>query len=287
MNAFPESILFTNHWRPAMSFKGTVMSVDDVAIHYEVSGQGTPTLVFVHGFTSNRSYWKEQVAYFARQHQVVTLDLAGHGESGQNRENWTMEAFGKDVASVVDKLDLKSVVLVGHSMGGSVMVEAALAMPDRVIGLVAADTFRDLEQDPTPEQANAFLAPFRADFASAMRELVGTVFTSTTDPALVERVTRDATTFPPQIGAETYSALYLNIPNLRKKLRALAAPIFAINSDYRPNNVTGAKRYGVEMTLMSQVGHMVMMEDSETFNRLLSGFLAKFPNPPDMDLVAL
>jgi pimeloyl-ACP methyl ester carboxylesterase len=270
-----------------VSLKGTVMSVDDVAIHYEVSGQGTPTLVFVHGFTSNRSYWKEQVAYFVKQHQVVTLDLAGHGESGQNRENWTMEAFGKDVASVVDKLDLKSVVLVGHSMGGSVMVEAALAMPDSVIGLVAADTFRNLEQDPTPEQANAFLAPFRADFASAMRELVGTVFTSTTDPALVERVTRDATTFPPQIAAETYSALYLNIPNLRKKLRALTAPIFAINSDYRPNNVTGAKRYGVEMVLMSQVGHMVMMEDPETFNRLLSGFLAKFPNPPDMDLVAL
>jgi len=64
----------------------------------------------------------------------VSLDLAGHGESGLGRRAWTMPAFGEDVVAVAEKLGLEDVVLTGHSMGGDVIVEAARRMPDRVRG---------------------------------------------------------------------------------------------------------------------------------------------------------
>jgi pimeloyl-ACP methyl ester carboxylesterase len=57
---------------------------------------------------------------------VVAIDLAGHGESGVGRKAWTMPTFGDDLVAVVERLALADAVLIGHSMGGDVIVEAAL-----------------------------------------------------------------------------------------------------------------------------------------------------------------
>ncbi len=80
----------------------SVTSADGVMIHYEVVGEGEPTLVFVHGWSCDRGYWKGQVDEFAKTYQVVTVDMGGHGESGLGREDWTLAAFGDDVAAVVN-----------------------------------------------------------------------------------------------------------------------------------------------------------------------------------------
>ena len=96
--------------------KDVAISPDGVPIYYETQGTGQPALVFVHGWSCDRSYWERQVGHFAHQYQVVAIDLAGHGESGLNRQAWTMPAFGEDVVVVVEKLGLEQVVLIGHSM---------------------------------------------------------------------------------------------------------------------------------------------------------------------------
>lgn len=116
------------------------ISADGVPIHYDVRGNGVPALIFIHGWCCDRSYWQKQMDYFAPLHTVVAIDLAGHGDSGLNRETWSMEAFGQDVAAVVEGLDLRQVILIGHSLGGTVMIAAALQLPGRVIALIGADT---------------------------------------------------------------------------------------------------------------------------------------------------
>ena len=77
--------------------QNTVKSHDGVRISYRSQGSGNPPLFFVHGWSGDRSYWEAQVDYFARNYRVVTIDLAGHGESGLNRKDWTIESFGKDI----------------------------------------------------------------------------------------------------------------------------------------------------------------------------------------------
>ena len=89
----------------------SVLSADSVMIYYEAHGQGDPALVFVHGWSCDRSYWSRQVESFKDKYLVVTIDLAGHGQSGTNRTEWTMERFGDDVAAVVNKFGLEEVVL--------------------------------------------------------------------------------------------------------------------------------------------------------------------------------
>src|ERR1700694_1615371 len=103
---------------------GTVSSADGVPIAYEVRGQGPTTLVFVHGWSCDRNYWRHQMDAFQGQYRVIALDLAGHGASGKGRTAWNIPNFANDVAAVVRAVDAKNVVLIGHSLGGPVVVEA-------------------------------------------------------------------------------------------------------------------------------------------------------------------
>ena len=73
----------------------TATSADGTAINYYEQGQEGPVLVFVHGWSCDASYWRKQVEYFKDKYHMVLVDLAGHGRSGSERENYTMEAFGQ------------------------------------------------------------------------------------------------------------------------------------------------------------------------------------------------
>src|SRR4029079_7269878 len=106
------------------------------------------------------------------RHGLVAVALAGHGASGTGRAAWTMAAFGGDVAAVVDRLRLDDVVLVGHSMGGDVILETAIELEGRVRGLVWVDTYRSLGAPINPEEDEAFIAGFRRDFTGAGPQLV-------------------------------------------------------------------------------------------------------------------
>ena len=122
-------------------------SPDGIPIVYDIDGSGDPCVFFVHGWSCDRSYWIHQMRSFAPRHRVVSVDLAGHGESGTGRESWTMPAFGGDVAAVARRIGADDVVLVGHSMGGDVIVDAALQLGGRVRGLVWIDVYSDLTLD--------------------------------------------------------------------------------------------------------------------------------------------
>src|SRR6478752_88674 len=87
--------------------KKTVRADDGLSLVCEVRGGGDTALVFLHGWCGDREYWKHQAGAFAGEYTVVTLDQAGHGESGKDRKAWTVESLAGDVAAVVKALGLK------------------------------------------------------------------------------------------------------------------------------------------------------------------------------------
>ncbi|MBM4130091.1 alpha/beta hydrolase [bacterium] len=260
---------------------GTVTAPDGVAIHFTDQGQGSPALVFVHGWSCDASYWDAQVAPFAARHRVVAIDLAGHGASGQERKAYTMEAFGADVAAVLAKLDLKDAVLVGHSMGGAVIVEAALAAPDRVAGLVGVDNFQNIELKLAPESIDVFVSTFEADFVPRVTAWVGHFFPAGADSALSAGKTADMASAPPAVGLSAMRELlhwYGNLTTAR--LKQLKTPLMCINADMQPTQTEPIKALvpGYQLRVMAGRGHFVMREDPEGFNKLLAetvGALAK------------
>ncbi|MGH8859781.1 MAG: alpha/beta fold hydrolase [Jatrophihabitantaceae bacterium] len=115
-------------------------------------------MVFVHGWSCDRAYRRAQIDHFAARSQVVAVDLAGHGESGTARSNWTMRAVGGDVVAVVGELGLREIVPVGHSMGDDVVVGAALELGERHRGVVWANTCDGLDEPRSQASIERFLA---------------------------------------------------------------------------------------------------------------------------------
>src|SRR5437763_1233525 len=105
--------------------KATIKADDGLSLVYEVRGKGDTALVFLHGWCGDRVWWKHQVDAFAGDYRVVAVDQAGHGESGKDRQKWEVAGLAADVETIVKKLGLKRVILVGHSMGGPVSLAAA------------------------------------------------------------------------------------------------------------------------------------------------------------------
>src|SRR5690349_12599068 len=112
--------------------RGIDLAYDDVG-----SGQA---VVLLHGYPFNRSMWREQVELLKDAYRVITPDLPGLGESDASEEAATIDGMAKDVAALLDELEIKRVTLGGLSMGGYVAFAFCQRFFMRVRALVLADT---------------------------------------------------------------------------------------------------------------------------------------------------
>ena len=254
----------------------TATSPDGIRIAFEVDGSGAPGLVFVHGWSCDRTYWANQMRAFAPRHRVVSVDLAGHGQSGSGRASWSMPAFGGDVAAVVEQLGLDDVVLIGHSMGGDVIVEAALRLVGRVRGLVWVDVYSDLSEtaEAEAEHEDPFIARLRADFVPEVERFVRGMFPDDADPALVDRVATGMAAAPPDVAIDAVRHATQNLGPALAGLRRLQLPVVAINPANSRTDVPSMLRAGVRPVFIGHVGHFPMLEAPERFDAVLAEVVA-------------
>lgn len=258
----------------AQSTDGEALSADGVAIRYEVRGSGDPALVLVHGWANTRAIWGIHPETLSRTHRVVALDLAGHGESDTDRRDWTMDAFGEDVVAVVDQLGLDSVVLVGFSMGGAAVLEAAERLGDRVLGVVLVDVFHDPNVWMSDDEA--------AQFAVAMREgwrdtafIRAFAFTPDAPDSLIAYVTAMMPEEPPEHLFTVFESLHEWMKSdFQSTLQDVDRPIAAINGTLPATNVEAWQSYEPSFTvdLIEDVGHGgILLRRVEDFDaRLLA-----------------
>ena len=252
-----------------------VSPFDGVEVAYGQHGDGDPALIFVHGLVGDRSDFEAQVSFFERTHRVVVVDLPGSGESGGDRTEWTMAGLGADVAAVADDLGLDDVVLVGHSLGGDVIVEAAKRLSGRVTALVWVSSYRSLGDLKSEDEVEAWLAPFRTDFEAAMDDLTRRNFGPDADPMLVETtVTKARSADPDRVMGLLVSELD-NEPAVIEAVSDLSVPVIAINPDFKTNDRASLAALQVDLRVVPGVGHFTMIEDPDTFNQELADTLKK------------
>ncbi|MCJ7806458.1 MAG: alpha/beta hydrolase, partial [Clostridia bacterium] len=213
-----------------------VLSKDGTPISYEIHGNGEPTLVFVHGWSCDARYWRAQLPHFSKKHRVVTLDLAGHGHSGMTRSQYTMRAFGEDVQAVAEAIGNPSVILIGHSMGGTVIAEAARLMPTRVIGLIGIDTLENIEYPMTREELDQMIAPLKKDFQTGSREFVKEMISPRTDPLLRQWILSDMSAAPPHVALSAMNEMMLQYitGKAAKIFDEIRIPVITVNGDLWP-----------------------------------------------------
>lgn len=246
----------------------TFTTADGSTLPYEVAGEGDATVVLVHCWMCDRSYWSAQVPVLAARYRTITLDLPGHGEASAGRTVWSIATFGEDVAALLRELDLNDVVLVGHSMGGPVSLRAAGLSPGRVRGIVAVDTLHDAEVDMTAP-LERMLPPFEADYAGTCKGFMDAMFPEEGVDAIRASATEKGCAPERATVGVALMKDFANI-DLETWFREAAVPIRAINAATNPTQVETNRKYAdFDVVVMEGVGHFPHMTRPEQFNPLL------------------
>lgn len=247
-------------------------SADGVHIEYRVYGAGDPAVILIHCWSCDSNYWSAQIPALKTEYTTVTLDLAGHGASERNRTNWSMSNYGEDVAAVARQLPNSKIILVGHSMGGPVALEAARRIGDRVMGIIAVDTLKTIGQPPVSDrEIQMRLKPFRDDFIGHTREFVtSSFFTKDANPQFVRKIADDMSLAPPQVAIPSMEALMKM--DYAPLVAQIHVPVVAINADATGPTDEARIRKSLptfRSVTIENTGHFLMMEAPQRFNPVL------------------
>ena len=252
------------------------------------TGSGAPPLVFVHGFTCDHTDWAAQIEAFAPRHAVLACDLRGHGETPGAPGDCSIETYGADVAALLASRKLPPAVLVGHSMGCRVVLEAYRAAPEGVAGLVLIDGSRMGTGDPE-QAAEAMRAAIEfVGFESFAEALATQMFLR--PGTVATRIVGRAKRLPGAIGAALFPAMVRwDAANMEKALGAIRVPLMlvqstTINADkkrvaLKPGETTPwldlARRLAphVRIEVIAGVGHFPQIEVPGRVNALLADFV--------------
>jgi pimeloyl-ACP methyl ester carboxylesterase len=257
---------------PAEGAARIAVAPDGTHVQYRVYGSGEPALVLIHGWSCDSNYWREQIPEFKKRYTIVTVDLAGHGGTDGARSDWTMARFGQDVATALSAVPNQKLILVGHSMGGPVAIEAARHLKNRVIGIIGVDTFKTIGAPAySKAQIDAIIRPFEGDFIGHTRQLVTEhFFAKGANPELVTKIAYDMSLSPPKVAVPSMRAALEY--DYAGPLADVSVPIVAINSDLgEPANEARIRKIlpKFHAVTLAGDGHFLMMEDPARFNPAL------------------
>src|SRR5512133_161257 len=139
MNRFTFILLMLSLVSCTKEIKDFYITDDNNKMYYESYGSGDNVIVFIHGWSVNCRSWDNQIDFFKEGNKVILIDLPGFGKSEHNRQDWSMQHYGKDVAGLCRELELKNVYLVGWSMGTAVVVEAARILGENAKAVITVD----------------------------------------------------------------------------------------------------------------------------------------------------
>jgi pimeloyl-ACP methyl ester carboxylesterase len=142
----------------ALALPGTsrFVEVDGARIHYLVWGEDRadkPVLVLVHGMRAHAHWWDAIAPSFAGRYRVIAPDLSGMGDSDR-RETYVDPTYARDLIGVVAQECVSPVTVIGHSYGGSRVIQACAMRPELFSRLVLVDTFIAFEGEPLPVDPN-------------------------------------------------------------------------------------------------------------------------------------
>jgi pimeloyl-ACP methyl ester carboxylesterase len=258
-------------------------------LHYIRAGRGTPSLVFVHGFCCSHEDWLLQIQELKSGFEVVACDLRGHGRTPGRPQECSIEHFGGDVAALLSVLNLDKPILIGHSMGCRVVLEAARVAPERVAGLVLIDGSQQGSGDPAAAEGNARAFIEARGFAAFADGLFGQMFLQ--ESALSRAVVARALLVPAENGLALWPRMARwDAMHVQQALAGLRVPLLAIQSTYlnaeRKRLPLAAGQSSPWLDLLKQhtrnvkieviagVGHFPQLEAAEQVNRLISDFAA-------------
>jgi len=265
-------------------FRAQYRTIDGTRVRMIDTGNGTP-VVFIHGFGASMYGWRYQLPVIvAAGYRVVVIDNRGFGFSDKPAHGYSNAAYAHLVVSLLDSLGIASAVLVGHSMGGAIAAEVALAHPDRVRGMVLIDAAGYGVRWPGVLKVAHW--PFVGAIATSFRSrwVTGRILRSTfADPSKVTEADVDQYYAPvpdPAYGRALRGVLReFRFDSLGGRLDRVQAPTLILWGDMdrwiplRDGSRFARELQRSELALLSHSGHDAPEESPDQVNRYLLAYL--------------
>jgi len=258
-----------------------LVRVRDLEMAYDDVGAGPPVLL-LHGYPFNRSLWREQAEALRANYRVITPDLRGHGQTTATAQPATMDEMARDVAALLDALNIKRTILGGLSMGGYVSLAFYHLFPLRVRGLVLADTrpTADTDEGRATREQQAQVATDLGMAAIAENFLPKLLAPATfvERPEVVERVREMILQTKPQGAASAQRGMALR-PDRTDFLPSILAPTLIIVGSLdeitpvRDAQLMHREIRGSHLEILEGAGHVSNLERAAEFTRALETFL--------------
>lgn len=241
-------------------------------LNYQVGGQGTP-VIFVHGFSLDSRMWQPQIEHFTKTHQVITYDMRGFGKSPLPDGSYN---HAEDLHNLINELKIQKVHLVGLSLGGEVAIDYTLTYPETILSLTLADTslggysstvdWRVYAKEQGIEQAK-------------QNWLNHSVFSSAKDKSVVFVTLKElVSNYSGWHWLNDDPRIKLNPPAI-DRLGEIRVPTQIILGELDLAYYHDIAKILVERIANAQLhkiansGHMVNLEQPDTFNKLLTDFV--------------
>lgn len=243
-------------------------------IEFDDTGSGDPTLVFIHGWCCDRSYFAPQIDHFSSSHRVVAVDQRGHGKSQQAADGgYSVASFAADAAELIESLGLDRPVVIGHSLGGVVSLALSAFRPELVRGVVMVD--------PAPivitEEMRGLFATI-PDVVSTVDGrkafIAGMMFAPTDDESRKQQIIDGMSSMPDDIAVAAIAGFFdFDGP---AALAACTVPIVSIGARAPINDAALLREHCAHIEIGQTVGsgHFNQLEVPDQVNAMIERFLA-------------
>ena len=252
--------------------------VKDIEMYYEITGEGE-YLLLIHGLGSSTRDWEEQVPIFSQKYQVITLDLRGHGKTDKPKGPYSMRMFAEDIAELLKKLEIKSIHILGISLGGGIAFQFAVDYPELVKSLIIVNAAIEIPLDSFKMKLEAFKRIFIVKLVGMKKMgkvLAPRLFIKTEQEDLREKLI--------ERWAENDKKAYLSAMraligwSVRDQLDKVKFPTLIIGSDedYAPTSVKEeytALLSDAKFIEIKDARHAVPIEKPKEFNEIVMKFL--------------
>jgi pimeloyl-ACP methyl ester carboxylesterase len=249
-------------------------------VHYESYGSGNEAVVFIHGWTCDLTFWREQAPLY-QSRRALLIDLPGHGESDKPHVPYPMEFFARGIEAVMRHAGVDRAVLVGHSLGGPISYAFLRLFPEKVKALVLVDA-----EVTVPQATTAYREAQKARYARNVQALSGPtgrkymatqiegMFSVKTPPEWREQIRTKMLATPDHVRvAAVSSPSQLEPP---KPGETFALPVLAIQAaPMQDFQIVAIRKLfpNIRIEKWEGHGHFLMVEDPQRFNQTLQSFL--------------
>ena len=254
-----------------------------IEIFYEETGTGDP-LLLIAGFACDHTNWSRMIPMLASRHRVIVFDNRGVGQTSATNTPYSIRQMAEDAAGLLDAIGLNRVHVAGHSMGGQIAQELALAQPERVRTLALLATCAKMDERGKAVIESWGELPRLVDAATGLRLSFPWIYTSRfyATPGAIERAIKDvfSNPFPPSPLGIYQQSRAITSCDTSTRLDRIECPTLVVagNEDilsrlsFSEQLVQGIR--GAELVVLEHCGHSLLKESPEPTAAALLDFLS-------------